>query len=179
MDSSLWEEDGDVVKVFMTMLATKDSDHICRLDAFRIHKKCNIDELKVLDMLKILASPDSRRREVQKFEGRRIEAVEDGWLILNGEKYRKMVSDEMRKARLRRAQAKYRETHAKERKVGETPRERAYVKAEGAGDTSECDRIAAMQSPGDFRGSGKKLNPAMAGWAPDAIPAEDTGHTRD
>jgi hypothetical protein len=109
VDSSLWEEDGDVVKVFMTMLATKDSDHVCRLDAYRIHKKCNIDELKVLEILKVLASPDKRRRAEQEFEGRRIKAVEDGWLILNGEKYRRMVSEEMRKARLRRAQSTFRE----------------------------------------------------------------------
>ena len=108
VDSSLWEEDGDVVKVFMTMLATKDSDHICRLDAYRIHKKCNLDEIKVLEILKVLASPDKRRKAEQKFDGRRIRAVEDGWLILNGEKYRQMVSDEMRKARLRRAQAAFR-----------------------------------------------------------------------
>jgi hypothetical protein len=38
VDSSLWEESGDVVKVFMTMLATKDADHICRLDAYRVAK---------------------------------------------------------------------------------------------------------------------------------------------
>ena len=97
-----------MVKVFMTMLATKDSDHICRLDAYRIHKKCNLDEIKVLEILKVLASPDKRRRAEQRFDGRRIKAVEDGWLILNGEKYRQMVSDEMRKARLRRAQAAFR-----------------------------------------------------------------------
>jgi len=109
IDSSLWEEEGDVVKVFVTMLAAKDSDHICRLDAYRIHKKCHIDEVKVLDILKLLASPDTRRVSPQEYEGRRIRAVEDGWLILNGSKYRDMVSAEMRKARLRRAQATFRE----------------------------------------------------------------------
>ncbi len=105
VDSSLWEENGNVVKVFMTMLATKDSDHICRLDAYRIAKKCSLDELAVLDILKLLASPDQRRKTPQEFEGRRIRAVEDGWFVLNGEKYRKMVQDEMRKSRWRKAQA--------------------------------------------------------------------------
>lgn len=113
VDSSLWEEDGDTVKVFMTMIATKDSDHICRLDAYRIAKKCYLDELKVLDILKLLASPDQRRKTQQQYEGRRIKAVEDGWLILNGEKYRAMVRDEMRKARNRRAQAAWRARRSK------------------------------------------------------------------
>lgn len=108
MDSSLWEEDGDVVKVFMTLLATKDSDHISRMDAYRIHKKCNLDELKVLDILKLLASPDKRRKTRQPFDGRRIKAVEDGWLVLNGQKYRDLVQIEMRKANNRKAQAAFR-----------------------------------------------------------------------
>ena len=101
----MWEESGDVVKVFMTLLARKDSDHICRMTAYNIHKLCNLDEVEVLDILKLLASPDKRRKEQQEFDGRRIKAVEDGWLILNGAKYRDKVSQEMRKASWRRAQA--------------------------------------------------------------------------
>lgn len=109
VDSTLWAEDGNVVKVFMTMLATKDSDHVCRLDAYRMGRKCNIDELEVLEILKLLASPDKRRKSHQEFDGRRIRSVPDGWLILNGEKYREMVQKEMKQARWRRAQAKRRQ----------------------------------------------------------------------
>lgn len=112
VDSSLWEESGNVVKVFMTLLATKDSDHVSRLDAYRIHKKCNIDEVEVLEILKLLSSPDTRRKTKQEFDGRRIKAVEDGWLILNGQKYREMVSEERRKARNRRSQEAYRNRQA-------------------------------------------------------------------
>lgn len=115
VDSSLWEEDGDVVKVFMTMLATKTSDHVCELDAYSIAKKCNfrsgdgsVDELKVLDIIKILASPDKRRKIRQEFDGRRIRAVEGGWLILNGAKYRDMVQKEMKKSRDRKSQEAFR-----------------------------------------------------------------------
>lgn len=109
VDSSLWEEEPDVVKVFITILAAKDSDHVCRLDAYKIHRKCNIDEVRVLEILKVLASPDSRRVAAQAYEGRRIKPVEEGWLVLNGEKYRTMVQAEMRRASWRRAQAKRRE----------------------------------------------------------------------
>ncbi len=123
VDSSLWEESGDVVKVFMTIIATKNSDHICELDAYRIARKCCLDEILVLDILKILASPDKRRKTKQEHEGRRIQAVPGGWLVLNGEKYRQMVSDEMRKARLRRAQNVYRAKHGR-LPMGKTPAER-------------------------------------------------------
>ncbi len=127
VDSSLWEEDGDVVKVFMTMMATKNSDHVCELDAYKIAKKCNfrmadgsVDEVKVLDIIKILASPDTRRKVKQKYEGRRVRAVDGGWLVLNGEKYKLMVQDERRKARLRRAQANFR-LRKKESKIAQFP----------------------------------------------------------
>lgn len=150
VDSSLWEESGDVVKVFMTMMATKDSDHVCRMDTFKIAKKCNfrledgtVDELKVLDILKILASPDEHRKIKQQYDGRRIRAVEDGWLILNGEKYKKMVQDEMRKARLRKAQAKFR---AKDKLL---PGEREHEMAVNNGASpSELDKIVADHLPG-------------------------------
>lgn len=127
VDSSLWEEDGDVVKVFMTLLATKDSDHISRLDPYRIAKKCHIDELEVLEILKLLASPDTRRKTPQEFEGRRIKAVEDGWLVLNGLKYRSMVQVEMKKNRDRKAQAAWR-ARQKLKKSPPLKGEVAYIK---------------------------------------------------
>lgn len=103
-ESSVWDEPDYVCKVFVTMLARKDSDHIYRGNAYNLGRQSRKSEKEVLDALKILSSPDGRRIEKQEFNGRRIESVEDGWLILNGEKYRQKVQEEMRKARWRRAQ---------------------------------------------------------------------------
>ncbi len=146
VESSLWEESGDVVKVFMTMLARKNSDHTCELDAFRIAKLCsfrlpdgNVDELKVLDILKILASPDKRRQAPQEFEGRRIRAVEGGWLVLNGEKYRAMVQYESRKANNRKSQAAFRERFKAKSKP--LPLEVSFCKADAAGDVELAEKI--------------------------------------
>ena len=60
--------------------------------------------------------------------------------MLNGEKYRKQIQDEMRKARNRRAQATYRAKHN-----GTPPngREKRFVEAHGNGDDAGADRIAA------------------------------------
>lgn len=109
VESSLWDESDSVVKVFLTMLATKDSDNVVRLNAYQLAKKSNKSEKEVLEAITILSSPDKRRVENQEFEGRRIQMVEEGWLILNGEKYRKKVQEEMKRARNRRAQAAWRE----------------------------------------------------------------------
>jgi hypothetical protein len=108
VDSSIWDEPDHVVKVFCTMLALKDSDHVVRLNAYQLSKRSRKTEVEVLDALRILASPDQRRQEKQEYEGRRIELREDGWLILNGEKYREMMQKENERHRNLRAQAAWR-----------------------------------------------------------------------
>lgn len=142
VDSSIWSEPDIVRIVFITMLAKKDSDHVVRGTAFNIARWSNKTEAEVIKALKVLAAPDRSRLEKQPFEGRRIEKVEDGWLMLNGEEYRQKVSEEMRKARLRKAQETYRRKHGKSNPLaGET----AAVKALANGNEDEFDRLAARR----------------------------------
>jgi len=108
VESSLWDLPDFVVKVFLTMLSVKDADHVVRRNAYAIGKLSRKSEQEVLDALKILSSPDKLRVEKQDYEGRRIEAVEDGFLILNGEKYRAKVQEMMLKAKNMRASANFR-----------------------------------------------------------------------
>lgn len=109
VDSSLWGEPDHVCKVFLTMLALKDSDHVCRLNNYSLSLRSRKSEAEVLDALKILSSPDTRRTDGQEHDGRRVKLVEDGWLILNGEHYRSMVSREMTRQRNVRAQRAFRD----------------------------------------------------------------------
>lgn len=106
VDSSLWEEPDWVVKVFLTMLALKDADHVVRHNAYALGRKCwpkdDTAEARVMEALKVLSSPDKRRLEPQPHQGRRIAKVDEGWLVLNGAAYRKMaqeLSERMRKAK--------------------------------------------------------------------------------
>lgn len=102
VDSSLWLEPDYVVKVFLTMMAKKDADMVVRGSAFNISQWAKKSEQETLDALKILSSPDTKRIEPQPFEGRRIQRVEDGWLILNGKLYRDLMVAENERARKRR-----------------------------------------------------------------------------
>ncbi len=104
VDSSLWSEPDYVCKIFVTMLALKDADDVCRINAYQLAQRSRKTEQEVLDALRILSSPDSKRIEPQEFDGRRIQMHEDGWTILNGPKYREMMSIEMKRARDRRSQ---------------------------------------------------------------------------
>ncbi len=108
VDSSLWCEEDATIKVFLTMLAVKDADHIVRFTAFQLARKCNKTEQEILDALLVLASPDKKRIEPQEHQGRRIKKVEGGWLVLNGQKYKEMAQEEARKAKNRRGVAAFR-----------------------------------------------------------------------
>lgn len=92
IESSVWREPYHVRLLWLTMLAVKDSDHVVRSDSYKLSIKANLSEGEVLEALEILKAPDRRRISKQEFDGRRIEEVEEGWLILNGDKYRKMMS---------------------------------------------------------------------------------------
>ena len=107
VDSSLWAEDDVVVKVFLTMLAKKDSDHVVRGTAFNIGRWANKSEQEAIRALEVLSSPDTKRLEPQENEGRRIRKVDGGWLILNGAKY----EEEMRRVSRQAYQAKWAREH--------------------------------------------------------------------
>jgi len=102
VDSSLWEEEYYVRILFTTMLAKKDSDHVVRATAYNLHRWANITQEETAAGLKVLSSPDKKRLDKQDHDGRRIEKVEDGWLVLNGAKYEEMmrqIAEQARKAR--------------------------------------------------------------------------------
>jgi hypothetical protein len=162
VDSSLWDEEDWVIKIFMTMLALKDSDYVYRGTAYALGRQARKTEGEILEAWKILSSPDTRRIEAQDFDGRRIESVEDGWLILNAEKYRNLVSDEMRKARLRRAQAAYRERERNKNDIAtqlrktELPGEAAAMaeaRRRAREEDREADRKLAADAGLDYPGS--------------------------
>lgn len=109
VDSSIWDEPDWVCKIWITMMARKGKDHVYCGSAYNLARQSRKTEEEVLKALEILSSPDTKRLEPQPYEGRRIEKVEKGWLVLNGQYY----EDEMRKMNRRayqsEKQAEYRE----------------------------------------------------------------------
>lgn len=107
VDSSIWCESDLVVKVFMTLLAKRRKNGIVYGNAFNIAQWAKKSEAEVLEALAVLAAPDTRRLEPQPFEGRRIEKVEGGWLLLNAERYQQLMVAENRRHANAAAQARY------------------------------------------------------------------------
>jgi hypothetical protein len=112
VDSSLWSAPDFVCKVFVTMMALKDADQVVRYNAYALGKKCwpgdPKAEKRALEALKYLSSPDKERIEPQPHEGRRIQKVEGGWLLLNGQEYEDLMRALNRRAYKAGKQAEYR-----------------------------------------------------------------------
>lgn len=145
VDSSIWAEPDYVVKIFLTMLALKDSDQVVRYNAFALAQRAHKTEKEVLDALKILSSPDKKRLEPQPFEGRRIERVDDGWKLLNGQFYEDMMRGLNRRAYKAAKQREYRERKksAAQVRAENDAREARFLTAHDNGDDAAADRIVS------------------------------------
>ena len=107
VESSIWEEPYHVRILFVSMLAIKDMDHVVRRNEYQLMKRANISAEEVKEALKILESPDTRRPG-QLHDGRRIQKVEDGWIVLNGQFYEEQMRTISRRFYKARKQREYR-----------------------------------------------------------------------
>lgn len=103
--STIWREPPEVCKVWVTMLAMADRNGVVEASVPGLADAARVSVARCRKVLDVLASPDADSRS-QDFEGRRIKAVDGGWLLLNHARYRaKLEADEKRiqtAARVRR-----------------------------------------------------------------------------
>jgi hypothetical protein len=85
--SSIWCEDDATLRVWVAMLATADSDGVVEgsIPGFANMARVSVDSMRKAVNKLISPDPDSRTPD---HEGRRIEAFDGGWRILNYSAYR-------------------------------------------------------------------------------------------
>lgn len=127
------------------MLALKDADQVVRYNAFGLAQRAHKTEEEVLKALKLLSSPDKKRLEPQPFDGRRIQKVDGGWLILNGQSYEDLMRSINRKAYKAKKQREYRS-----KKSGPLTGESETIQKLKAGEITQeqADAIAARTREG-------------------------------
>jgi hypothetical protein len=106
LDSSIWLEKHTTRIVWITLLAAKDKDgyaHFSALENLAGRARVTLKEAETA--VATLTSPDPNSSD-QEFEGRRIERVPGGFIILNSQKYGRIrdysMSREQTKERTRR-----------------------------------------------------------------------------
>ena len=93
--SSLWSESIHVRIVFISFLAEKDESGFVSAARSGMIRICNVTPEQFDEAEKILSSPDFESKDPSN-EGRRIEKVDGGWIVLNSDKYR-IPEDEKKK----------------------------------------------------------------------------------
>lgn len=135
--STIWGEDDKTRIVWITLLALKDYNHFVSASIPGLARQANVSQDDCLKALRKLESPDKFSRS-KEHEGRRIKAVEGGWTILNGEKYRQRMSQEDRKAYQRKYQ---RDRRAKLKSGTPMAGESLYLAANERGDDKTAERV--------------------------------------
>ncbi len=94
--STIWQEDDKTRIVWITMLAIADAAGVVGASIPGLASVANVDVDAARAAVAKLqdVDPDSRTKD---FEGRRIEAIDGGWHILNYAKYRRMLSEDERR----------------------------------------------------------------------------------
>lgn len=94
--STIWREDDKTRIVWITMLALKDERHVVEASLPGLADIARVSLKECEAALEKLGSPDKYSRN-QEHQGRRIQKVQGGWMILNGEYYRQKMSAEDRR----------------------------------------------------------------------------------
>jgi hypothetical protein len=92
--SSIWSEDYATRILWVTMLAMKDETGFVGTARSGLIRAANISPEEFDKAINCLESPDDESR-TESYEGRRVEKIEGGWIILNHDKYR--LSEDIKK----------------------------------------------------------------------------------
>ncbi|MGN6314573.1 MAG: hypothetical protein ACTHMO_12550 [Rhodanobacteraceae bacterium] len=90
LESTIWAEPDDVLRVWIALLAKADSFGVVRSTLPAMANQCRITLARAHEIIELLKAPDPYSRTPDN-EGRRIEEIEGGWLILNYVKHREIT----------------------------------------------------------------------------------------
>src|SRR6266496_1345611 len=87
LDSSIWLEPDSTLRLWITLLASMNEDGFCAFACEEnLGRRARLKPSLLRRALETLSSPDPRSAD-SEHEGRRIEKVPGGWMVLNAKKY--------------------------------------------------------------------------------------------
>lgn len=107
IQSTVWREEMHVKVVWITMLALADQHGLVMASVPGLGDAARVSLDQCVEALERLSSPDKWSR-TKDFEGRRIQEVDGGWIILNHPKYRSLQDAEERREKVRMAVQRHR-----------------------------------------------------------------------
>ena len=121
VDSSIWLEPTPTRLVWVMFIAVMDEDGFVAItSAANVAHKARLTLEETEKALRCLESPD-RNSPDQEHEGRRIERVPDGWIVIKAKDYRSLVTKDIAREQIRIRVARHREKQRKSGNVTVTP----------------------------------------------------------
>jgi len=109
LDSSIWLEPDSTRIVWVTCIAAMDEDGFVQMATVEnLAKRANVSFKTCQKAVASLESPDKGSSDPDN-DGRRLERVQGGWMVLNAQKYRELVTREVAKAQTRERVKRFRE----------------------------------------------------------------------
>ncbi len=109
LDSSIWLEPTGTRLVWLTLIAAMDEDGFAQFASIgNLAHRANIPIDETVAAVACLQDPDANSSDPDH-EGRRIERVPGGWMVLNAPKYREMVTRLVAKEGNRRRVQRFRD----------------------------------------------------------------------
>jgi len=109
LDSSIWLEPTPTRLLWMTLIAAMDEDGFAAFASIgNLAHRARLTIEETTEGVNCLESPDKESSDPDN-EGRRIERVPGGWIILNAQKYRELVTRTVIKEQTRSRVARHRE----------------------------------------------------------------------
>ncbi len=148
LDSSIWLEPDATRIVWLTCIAAMDEDGFCAFASpANLAHRANVTLTAALAALETLEGPDANSSDHDN-EGRRLERVPGGWMVLNAAKYRELVSRELAKLGNRRRVQRHRDAKRSGNGVLTQANEsvtlsEAETEAETRSDTHTQERVRA------------------------------------
>lgn len=108
LDSSIWLEADTTRLVWITFLASMDEDGFCAFSSIEnLSRRANITLEDTKKAVIVLESEDKFSNQ-DEFQGRRIERVENGWIVLKAPYYRSILTREIQREKTRLRVQKHR-----------------------------------------------------------------------
>jgi len=112
--STIWMESSDCLRVWIALLAESDSHGLVRASVPAMAHLCLLSVADFEEIIKKFCGPDPHSR-CKEHNGRRLELIDGGWVILNYVKYRELTQNKARSGaeRQRRYRLRLKEREAK------------------------------------------------------------------
>ena len=147
LDSSIWLEPTTTRLIWLTMIAAMDEDGFVQFASVaNLAHRARIDLPDAEKAVECLESPDPNTPD-DEHEGRRIERVPGGWVILNAGKYRDMVTRTISREKTRLRVARHRQSKKADGNASVTPSNAPVTPSEADTDT-RSEAKARTKTPG-------------------------------